>query len=222
VNNSGTDISLCYIQAGSRYYIEAQSLCYITGMLRLGLYGGTFDPIHHGHLILARQALEDLSLDRVIFIPAAESPFKTDHSSASAADRIAMVRLAVLDEPAFVVDPLEIDREAPSYTIDTARAYQAQHPADTLFFLVGEDHVEALSKWNEFEELDRLVRFAILSRSDVPPKVGYPVVRRRFDLSSTEIRNRVANDLSISYLVPDNVMRYIQERQLYQGESYRS
>ncbi len=192
------------------------------GMLRLGLYGGSFDPIHHGHLILARQALEDLSLDRVIFIPAAESPFKMNHSSASAADRLAMVQLAILDELAFIVDPLEIDREAPSYTIDTARAYQAKHPADTLFFLVGEDHVETLSKWNEFEELDKLVRFAILSRSDLPLKVGYPVVRRRFDLSSTEIRNRVANDLSISYLVPDNVMRYIQERKLYQGEKYRS
>jgi nicotinate-nucleotide adenylyltransferase len=191
-------------------------------MLRLGLYGGSFDPIHHGHLILARQAMEDLSLDRVIFIPAAESPFKLNHSSASAADRLAMVRLAVLDEPAFMVDPLEIDRESPSYTIDTARAYHAQHPADALFFLVGEDHVEALAKWNEFEELDQLVRFAILSRSDLPLKIEYPVVRRRFDLSSTEVRNRVANNLSISYLVPDNVMRYIEERKLYQGEPYRS
>src|SRR5271165_7450279 len=137
-------------------------------MLRLGLYGGSFDPIHHGHLILARQALEDLSLDRVIFIPAAESPFKLNHSCASAADRLAMVRLAISDEPAFTVDPLEIDRESPSYTIDTARAYHKQHPGDTLFFLVGEDHVEALPKWNGFEELDHLVQFAILSRSDLP------------------------------------------------------
>ena len=191
-------------------------------MLRLGLYGGSFDPIHHGHLILARQALEDLSLDRIIFIPAAESPFKLNHSSASAADRFAMVQLAVEGEPAFLVDPLEIDRQAPSYTIDTARAYHAQHPGDRLFFLVGEDHVAALPKWNEFEELGRLVQFAILSRSDQPLKVGYPVVRRRFDLSSTEIRNRVANDLPISYLVPENVLHYIQERRLYRGEVYRS
>jgi nicotinate-nucleotide adenylyltransferase len=191
-------------------------------MVRLGLYGGSFDPIHHGHLILARQALEDLSLDRVIFIPAAESPFKLNHSGASAADRFAMVELAVQLEPAFFVDPLEIDREAPSYTIQTARTYQTQHPDDTLFFLVGEDHVPALPKWNEFEELDRLVRFAILSRSDLPLKVEYPVVRRRFDLSATEIRNRVANDLPISYLVPENVLRYIQEKKLYRGEVYRS
>jgi nicotinate-nucleotide adenylyltransferase len=191
-------------------------------MLRLGLYGGSFDPIHHGHLILARQALEDLSLDRVIFIPAAESPFKLNHSGASAAERFAMVRLAVQDEPAFFVDPFEIDREPPSYTIDTVRAYHARHPDDTLFFLVGEDHVAALPKWNEFEELDLLVKFAILSRSDLPLELKYPVVRRRFDLSSTEIRNRVANDLPISYLIPENVLRYIQERELYRGEVYRS
>ncbi len=191
-------------------------------MLRLGLYGGSFDPIHHGHLILARQALEELSLDRVIFIPAAESPFKLNHSGASAAERFAMVRLAVQDEPAFFVDPFEIDREPPSYTIDTVRTYHVRHPDDTLFFLVGEDHVAALPKWNEFEELDLLVKFAILSRSDLPLELKYPVVRRRFDLSSTEIRNRVANDLPISYLVPENVLRYIQERGLYRGEVYRS
>jgi nicotinate-nucleotide adenylyltransferase len=191
-------------------------------MLRLGLYGGSFDPIHHGHLILARQAAEDLLLDRVIFIPAAESPFKPDHSGASAEDRLAMIRLAIEHEPFFVADPLELNREAPSYTIHTARAYKAQFPNDALFFLVGEDHVAVLKKWNEFEQLDQLVNFAILSRSDLPLKVHYPVVRRRFDLSSTEIRNRVANDLPISYLVPENVLRYIHERKLYRGEAYRS
>lgn len=191
-------------------------------MLTLGLYGGSFDPVHHGHLILARQAIEDLSLDRVIFIPAAESPFKPDQSGASAEDRLAMIRLAIQDEPRFVVDSLELNREAPSYTIDTARAYKAQYPKDTLFFLIGEDHVPALQKWNEFERLDQLVNFAVLSRSDLPLKVHYPVVRRRFDLSSTEIRNRVAYNLPISYLVPEDVLRYIQERNLYQGGVYRS
>ena len=191
-------------------------------MIRLALYGGSFDPIHHGHLILARQALEELSLDRVVFVPAAESPFKPNQSSASAKDRLAMVKLAIEDEPSFLVDPLELNRETPSYTIHTAREYKMRHPTDTLFFLVGEDHVAALPKWNEFKELDRLVRFAVLSRSDLPLKVGYPVVRRRFDLSSTEIRNRVANNLPISYLVPENVLRYIHERKLYRGEVYRS
>jgi nicotinate-nucleotide adenylyltransferase len=191
-------------------------------MLRLGLYGGSFDPIHHGHLILGRQAMEDLYLDRLIFIPAAESPFKPDQPVASAGDRLAMIRLAIQDEARFAVDPLELNRESPSYTIYTARAYKAQYPKDALFFLIGEDHVPALQKWNEFDQLDQLVTFAILSRSDAPLKVRYPVVRRRFDLSSTEIRNRIANNLPISYLVPENVLRYIHERNLYRGEAYRS
>jgi nicotinate-nucleotide adenylyltransferase len=191
-------------------------------MLRLGLYGGSFDPIHHGHLILARQAVEDLLLDRVIFIPAAESPFKPDHLGAPAEDRLAMIKLAIQNEPPFVVDSLELNREGPSYTIDTARTYKAQYPDDALFFLVGEDHVAALKKWNEFEQLDQLVNFAILSRSDLPLKVHYPMVRRRFDLSSTEIRNRVAHNLPISYLVPENVQSYIHEKNLYRGEAYRS
>ena len=191
-------------------------------MTRLGLYGGSFDPIHHGHLILARQALEELSLDQIVFVPAAESPFKPNHSGAPAEDRLAMVKLAIEAESAFAVDPLELNREIPSYTIHTAREYRTRHPADTLFFLIGEDHVAALPNWNEFKELDRLVHFAVLSRSDLPLDVGYPVVRRRFDLSSTEIRNRVANNLPISYLVPENVLRYIYERNLYRGEVYRS
>ncbi len=191
-------------------------------MLRLGLYGGSFDPIHHGHLILARQALEDLSLDKVIFIPAAQSPFKPNSTNASAADRISMIRLAIEGESGFSFDPLEIERQAPSYTINTVRSYRNQYPCEELIFLVGEDHLVALPKWNEFEELDRLVKFAILSRSDQHLDLKYPVVRRRFDLSSTEIRNRVANNMSISYLVPERVLRYIQERKLYQGESYRS
>src|SRR6266853_1434799 len=99
-------------------------------MSRLGLYGGSFDPVHNGHLILARQALEDLKLDKIIFLPAAESPFKQNHTAASAQDRVKMVELAIEGESAFSIDTLEIHRPAPSYTIDTARAYRARHPAD--------------------------------------------------------------------------------------------
>jgi len=187
-------------------------------MLRLGLYGGSFDPVHHAHLILARQALEDLKLDRVIFIPAAESPFKPGSTAASAEDRLEMLRLAIQGESAFAVDRIEIDREPPSYTIHTVKSYKAQYPREKLIFLVGEDHVESLPKWNDFDELIQLVKFAILSRSDLPLRVDYPVVRRRIDLSSTEIRRRVVCNLPISYLVPESVLRYINEKNLYRGE----
>ena len=187
-------------------------------MLRLGLYGGSFDPVHHAHLILARQALEDLKLDRVFFIPAAESPFKPGSTAASAEDRLEMLRLAIQGESAFAVDRIEIDREPPSYTIHTVKSYKAQYPREKLIFLVGEDHVESLPKWNDFDELIQLVKFAILSRSDLPLRVDYPVVRRRIDLSSTEIRRRVVCNLPISYLVPESVLRYINEKNLYRGE----
>jgi nicotinate-nucleotide adenylyltransferase len=187
-------------------------------MLRLGLYGGSFDPVHHAHLILARQALEDLKLDRVIFIPAAESPFKPGNTAASAEDRLEMIRVAIRDEPAFTVDSIEIDRKPPSYTIHTVKAYKAQYPREKLILLVGEDHLESLPKWNDFEELTQIVNFAILSRSGLPLRVDYPVIRRRIDLSSTEIRHRVTNNLPISYLVPGNVLRYINEKNLYRGE----
>ncbi|HYY30016.1 MAG TPA: hypothetical protein VE860_18880, partial [Chthoniobacterales bacterium] len=96
----------------------------------------------------------------------------------------------------------------------------ARYPHDAIFFLVGEDHLPALPTWNEFTELDRLVQFVILSRSDEALDVTYPVIRRRFDLSSTEIRNRVANSLSISYLVPEVVLQYIEQKNLYRREAY--
>jgi len=100
--------------------------------------------VHHAHLILARQALEDLKLDRVVFIPAAESPFKPGTTAASAADRLEMIRIAIRGEPAFAVDSIEIDREPPSYTIHTVKSYKAQYPKEKLIFLVGEDHLESL------------------------------------------------------------------------------
>jgi nicotinate-nucleotide adenylyltransferase len=186
-------------------------------MSKLGLYGGSFDPVHNGHLILARQALEDLGLDRIIFLPAAESPFKQSHPVTLARHRVRMVELAIEHEAAFSIDILEISRPPPSYTIDTARTYRERHATDELFFLVGEDHVKDLHRWNDYAELDTLVQFAVLSRSDLPLPIRYPVVRRRLDLSSTEIRNRVANHLPISYLVPDSVLEYIQSTQLYGG-----
>jgi nicotinate-nucleotide adenylyltransferase len=187
-------------------------------MLRLGLYGGSFDPVHHAHLILARQALEDLKLHRIIFIPAAESPFKPRATWASAEDRLEMIKLAIEDEPGFAVDSIELYRQPPSYTIDTVKAYRAQYPKEELVFLIGEDHLESLPKWNAFSELVQLVNFAVLSRSELPLPVDYPVVGRRLDLSSTEIRRRVARNLPISYLVPEKVLGYINEKKLYQGE----
>jgi nicotinate-nucleotide adenylyltransferase len=186
--------------------------------MRIGIYGGTFNPVHHGHLILARQALEEFKLDRLVFVPAAESPFKIQNHSAPAGDRLAMLRLAIAGEDGFSVDPLEIERGGISYSIDTVKLFCNRDPGAELFFLVGEDNADRLTEWHRFEELKKLVYFVVLSRSEDFQSPEYPVVQRRIEISSTEIRNRVANQESITYLVPESVKHYIEQHQLYQGE----
>ena len=186
--------------------------------MRIGIYGGTFNPVHHGHLILARQALEEFKLDRLVFVPAAESPFKIQNHSAPAGDRLAMLRLAIAGEDDFSVDPLEIERGGISYSIDTVKMFRSRDPEAELFFLVGEDNADRLTEWHRFEELKKLVCFVVLSRSEDFESSEYPVVQRRIEISSTEIRNRVANQESITYLVPESVKHYIEQHQLYQGE----
>jgi nicotinate-nucleotide adenylyltransferase len=186
--------------------------------MRIGIYGGTFDPVHHGHLILARQALEEFKLDRLVFVPAAESPFKIHNHTAPATDRLAMLQLAIKGEDRFEVDPLEIERGGVSYSIDTVKMFRSRDPEAELFFLVGEDNAYRLTEWHRFEELKKMVGFVVLSRSEDFQSPEYPVVQRRVEISSTEIRNRVANGESITYLVPESVKRYIEQHQLYHGE----
>jgi nicotinate-nucleotide adenylyltransferase len=186
--------------------------------MRIGIYGGTFDPVHHGHLILASQALEEFKLDRLVFVPAAESPFKIHNDTTPAADRLAMIQLAIASENRFSVDPIEIERGGISYSIDTVKMFRSRDPGAELFFLVGEDNAYRLTEWHRFEELKKLVYFVVLSRSEEFQSPEYPVVQRRIEISSTEIRNRVANQESITYLVPESVKRYIEQHQLYHGE----
>jgi nicotinate-nucleotide adenylyltransferase len=190
--------------------------------MKIGLYGGTFDPVHHGHLILARQALEQLGLDRLVFIPAAQSPFKTGQALTSGRHRFEMVKLAIQGEAYFAADDLEIERTGPSYSIDTVNTYRQVFPGAELFWLIGEDHVPSLPKWHRIDELKDRVRFVVLSRTDRAGTAPYPLIPRRIDISATEIRNRVANNLPITYLVPERVLRYVQDVKLYQGDEHRS
>jgi nicotinate-nucleotide adenylyltransferase len=184
----------------------------------MGIYGGTFDPVHHGHLILAKQALEEFKLDRLVFVPAAESPFKIHNHTTPPADRLAMLQLAIASENRLSVDPIEIERGGISYSIDTVKMFRSRDPGAELFFLVGEDNAYRLTEWHRFEELKKLVYFVVLSRSEDFQSPEYPVVQRRIEISSTEIRNRVANQESITYLVPESVKCYIEQQQLYHGE----
>lgn len=186
--------------------------------MRIALYGGTFDPPHHGHLILAREAREQLELDRVVFIPAARSPFKPGAEITPPAVRLAMVRAAIEGEDGFSLDDSEIMRGGTSYTIDTVLAARERWPAAELFWFVGGDHIAELPKWREWEKLRTLVKFIVFSRGgEAPIDPGFPRVVRRVDISATDIRARVAQGRSIRYLVPEPVRVLIEQHRLYQN-----
>ena len=184
-------------------------------MKRVALYGGTFDPIHCAHLILAREALEKLSLDDIIFIPAAASPHKLAMPCSDAAVRLEMVTAAIAGEPGFSVDDCEIRRPPPSYTIDTVEQIRARQPDAQLFYLIGEDNVRALHTWHRFDELKARVEFVVLDRTGLESQHSYRTIQRHIDVSATEIRNRVATGQSIRYLVPSVVEELIRRYQLY-------
>lgn len=184
-------------------------------MRKLGIYGGTFDPIHHAHLILAREALESLELDRVVFVPAAVSPHKQADESAEAPVRLQMLRAAIADEPGFTIDEQELQRPPPSFTFDTVSAIRATDSAAELFFLLGQDNVAALPSWHRFNELRQLVEFVVLERTAIVTEHPYRTIRRHIDISATQIRNRVATGASIRYLVPPAVEEIIHARGIY-------
>ena len=186
---------------------------------KIAIYGGTFDPVHHAHLILAREAIETLGLEKVILVPASISPLKKTAPFASGEVRLAMLRAATKDDPEFDVDECELRRPPPSYTINTVEEIRQREPGAVIYCLIGEDNVQQLPQWRRFAELKNLVRFAVLDRSGQQPTHSYPLIHRRIDISATEIRQRVAQSESIRYLVPESVEEIIQREKLYREQS---
>jgi nicotinate-nucleotide adenylyltransferase len=186
--------------------------------MRIGLLGGTFDPPHLGHLLAASDAYEALNLDRLVFIPAAAQPLKSA-IMASPADRLAMVRLLVADDPRFTVDPIEIERGGLSFTIDTLRALHDRWKADSalaLVLLLGADAAATLPQWREPAEIARLAEVVVLRRGErYTAAMGRAIDTRTVDVSSTEIRARVSAGLSIRGFVTSPVAAYIEGRRLY-------
>jgi nicotinate-nucleotide adenylyltransferase len=189
--------------------------------LRLGIYGGTFDPIHLGHLLLARDALEQMRLDAVLFVPCARSPFKSGHPRSGDAQRLALLRLALKGEPRFWLTRCELERPAPSYAIDTAREIHAAFPRAALFWMIGADQLARLDEWRRFDELRREVKFLLLERTTESSAAGgadavlglpHP---RRVDISATEVRRRVRFRLPVDHLVTAPVAAYIRRHGLY-------
>ena len=202
--------------------------------MRIGLFGGTFDPPHHGHLLAASDAFEALALDRLVWVPTAQQPLKVGAQSASATDRLTMVRTAIEDDPRFEVDAIEIERAGLSFTVDTVEAFARKYRGDELLVLLGADVLATFDKWRTPRRIAELARLAILQRSSDGGTVETAAVvgairavtgtdlpapllldTRRVDLSSTEIRERARAGRSLHGFVPDAVARYIREHALY-------
>jgi nicotinate-nucleotide adenylyltransferase len=188
---------------------------------KIGIFGGTFDPPHTGHLIAAQDASEQLQLDRFVFVPAAEPPHKRGKSVTPAPVRLAMLRAAAADNPLFEICTLELERDGPSYTVDTLRELAGQYRGARLQLLIGVDQVRDFAQWREPQAIRELADVVMLTRAgDVEPGPEAAFVKQivhvtRADISSTLIRERVAAGRPIRYLVPDAVAALIAREGLY-------
>jgi len=198
--------------------------------MNIGVLGGTFDPVHNGHLLVAEEAMSRLNLARVLFIPAGQPWLKDAAPLAAVEDRLNMVRLAIADNPGFGLSEIESERPGPSYTVDTIAELKARdYPADGLYFIIGWDCLTELPRWRQPSRLIKLCRLAVVPRVGcAPPDLGgleavLPGVKDRVvmldeprvDISASDIRGRVAVGRGIADLVPAAVAEYIGERGLY-------
>jgi len=187
--------------------------------VRLGIYGGSFDPPHLGHLLPVLDAAEQLGLDGVRYVPAAIQPLKVGRASASPADRLAMTERLVQGIPGFSVDPAEIDRPGLSFTVDTLAGVAADVPGAELFLLLGADAYALFDQWRDPKRVRALATIVVLVRGDETTPRELPGVRvlqsRRVDISSTELRARVRDGRTIRGFVPDAVADYVAEHRLY-------
>ncbi|PXA03953.1 nicotinate (nicotinamide) nucleotide adenylyltransferase [Coraliomargarita sinensis] len=189
---------------------------------RIALYGGAFDPVHRAHLEVARAARRQASLDRVAFIPAAQSPLKAHSPVASDAARLKMLELALAGEAGFVIDDSELKRGGVSYTVDTVQAFKARMPDADLYWIIGGDQLEQLDRWHAIRELAQAVTFLVLARPgyqlSAPGVSGlkYETIDAPLmEESSTSIRERIVNGESVIGLLPQSVEAFIREEGLY-------
>jgi nicotinate-nucleotide adenylyltransferase len=210
----------------------------VNSELKIGIYGGSFDPVHLGHLLVAQAAIEELGLDRLFFIPAAQSPFKPDSRPAPAPARLQLLRLALAGKTNCGIDEQEIRRGGVSYTVDTLRDYAKKFPGAELFYLIGADHASKLNEWREPNALAKLAEFVVIPRRgdsvwssgfsrSGPPEGGTPspIFPKPFrgrilkgfpiEISSLQIRARIKAGLPIEPLVPPAVAEAIRNNRLY-------
>ena len=188
--------------------------------MKIGILGGTFNPIHIGHLILAEEIREKLKMDRIIFVPAYLPPHKDDGDIAPAWHRFNMIRLAIKANKNFSASDVEIKRDGRSYTIDTLREFKNIYPNDELYFIIGSDLLKYLDDWKDLREVIKMVKFIVATRPGYPleklPSYITTVAIRAIDISGYEIRSRIKENKSFRYLVPEAVYNYINNKGLYQ------
>jgi len=182
--------------------------------VRIGVFGGTFDPVHVGHLAIAQAALESGKLDRVIFVPARRSPLKDREPVAPAEDRLLMLEAATKNEPRFAVSRIELERDGPSYTVDTLEGLRGE---GELHLILGSDALADLSRWRSPERIRELATILVARRPGAPkPDASATAFDAPcLDISSRELRARAGRGLTLRYLVPDEVWRHIERRGLY-------
>ena len=193
------------------------------GPVKIGFLGGSFDPVHFGHLLAAQDAYEQCGLERLFLVPAAQAPLKSSDVQSSADDRLAMLRAAVEWDQRFEISDYELRKGGISYTIDSARYFRGLFPHDELYWIIGGDQLPKLHLWRDIAELASLVEFIFLERPGYPvkPREDIPGLRlRRCDghllaVSSTELRERARRRLSLDYFVPHKAIVYIREKALY-------
>ncbi|WP_369397240.1 nicotinate-nucleotide adenylyltransferase [Syntrophomonas palmitatica] len=196
----------------------------------LGIFGGTFDPIHYGHLIAAECARQEFGLERVIFLPAARPPHKNENNILDAGHRLHMVHLAIVGNPAFNLSTLEIERQGPSYTIDSIEYFRSRFPRTEIYFIMGMDSLLIFGSWKEYQRLAGLCRFIVCTRpgyvmdknnpslADLPDVLWDNLRALQIpglDISSSDIRQRVRHGAAIKYLLPSAVEEYIHREGLY-------
>ena len=192
---------------------------------RIAFYGGSFDPVHIGHLQMARAAADHLRLHRIYFVPAAQNPLKEEGPLASPSDRLEMLRLAIRDEPSFSIWEGELGREGPSYTLDTIEHLERVYPNSHLFWIIGSDQLPGLPYWRSIDKLVHKISFILVMRPghalDMPGIPGlslFPVNNPLNPVSATEVRTRAREGLPIQGLVSRKVESYIRENRLYNAD----
>lgn len=187
-------------------------------MKKIGILGGTFDPPHHGHLLIANEVLTALDLDEIWFMPNQEPPHKKKSESIKNEDRLQMLKLAVEGHKHFRIKTIELERKGPSYTVDTMKIIKAKYVEHEFFFIIGADMIEYLPKWHKIDELVRLVQFVGVERPAYDHHSSYPILYVDvpvLNVSSSMIRDRLINKKTVRYLLPDSIIHYIKENHLY-------